>query len=182
MRRRNLQTGKGNKGLIQLEMLAALPVLFILAFGSAELGRYAVLNQKLQNAAAALSDLTAREKDLTSAELNGIFNAVRSIVDPFQMNANGVAIVSGVGLNSSGQRVILWQRRGAGTLGVNSAIGTQGSLATLPASMTLQTGDTLIVSELIYDFTPIFGDYLQNRRIAKIAYFRPRLGSLQNIL
>ena len=89
---------------------------------------------------------------------------------------------TGIRVDSSGDPVINWQRSGAGTLVAASEIGAPGEVAALPAALTATEGETIIVSEVFYDFEPIFGLSASPGVFRKVAYVKPRLGTLETLL
>lgn len=74
--------------------------------------------------------------------------------------------------------MINWQRTGAGVLSVTSGLGKVGAVAALPKELTLASGETLVVAEVFYSFQPVFGFFVSPAVLHKVAYYRPRLGTL----
>ena len=93
-----------------------------------------------------------------------------------------MAIVSSVGVDASDDLVVNWQRTGPGALAATSEIGSEGDEATLPADLDIVAGETIIAAEVFYAFTPLFGVGLAPRVIHRVAYYKPRLGSLETLL
>ena len=77
--------------------------------------------------------------------------------------------------------MVNWQRSGAGALAATSLIGEAGKQATLPSDLTIAAGETIISAEVYYSFTPLFGIGLAPRTIRKVAYYKPRLGTLDTL-
>ena len=171
---------RDRRGVSAIEFGFVLPILAALAIGTIEYGRMILLSQKLQNGTFILADLAARDKTLNEEQLDSIFLAINNIIQPFEFEESGTAIVSGIEIASDGSPVINWQRSGSGGLGIASEIGTVGATAALPAELVFTAGETLIVSEVFYDFQPIFR-VTRPARLHKIAYVKPRLGTLTSI-
>ena len=76
-----------------------------------------------------------------------------------------------------------WQRSVGGGLTATSQIGTtEGGPANLPGGLTVIDGETIIVAERFYNYTPwIYAALVQQSNIYHTAFFRPRLGSLITI-
>ncbi|MGQ0677891.1 MAG: TadE/TadG family type IV pilus assembly protein [Rhodospirillales bacterium] len=173
-------------GALVAEFALTLPMMLILVMGGAEVGRFMLLNQKMDRAATSMADLAAQEEAMTVATLNGLFAAVSPTMTPFTLGGNAVMIVSSIRLVGS-TPIISWQRTGAGTLTKASKIGTQGGVATLPSGLTVKTSETIIVAELYYNFTTLFvpNAYtigaIENQTLYHRAFFRPRIGALDTI-
>ena len=168
------------RGVSAIEFAMILPILAALSIGTIEYGRMILLSQKLQNGTFILADLAARDKTLSEDQLDSIFLAINNIIQPFEFADSGTAIVSGIEVASDGDPIINWQRSGSGGLGAASEIGAVGTVAALPGTLTFTAGETLIVSEVFYDFQPVFR-ITAPARLHKIAYVKPRLGTLTSI-
>ena len=167
------------RGSVYIETAFALPVLIFMVMGSIELGRYLLLNQKLQNAAMSIADLAARDDTLSTAQLDDLFNAVNLVVSPFDFATDGKAIVSGVSAAVDDAPEVYWQRSGAGALGVASEIGAVGDAAVIDPRLPVRADETIIAAEIFFDFKPFFGLIMGPTRVRHISYVRPRLGTLQ---
>lgn len=168
------------RGVIALEFALILPFLILFCFGTVEVGRFVLLQMKLDHLAASVADLGTRDRTLSAATIDDIFAAGAHIVRPFDLAADGRITLSGVGLTAGDQPRVLWQRRSGGTLDLPSETGTVGSIATLPDEITLAVGQTVVVAEVSFSYRGMFG-LLPERITTKRAYFRPRLGSLQQL-
>lgn len=169
------------RGLSALEFALFLPVVATIIVGVIEFGRQILVTQKLQNAAFAVADLTARDDTLTEGQLADIFVALDLLMQPFTFGPRGTAFVSLVRMNASGQPGVVWQRRGSGTLSAASALGAQGGSATLPATFALARDETVIAVEVVYAYQPLFGPGSLSRTFRHQAFLRPRTGTLDTI-
>lgn len=170
------------RGVSALEFALIAPVLIALAIGTIEFGRLIMLSFKLQNGSFILADLAARDRTLSEGQLANIFLAIDKVIEPFEFAASGTAIVTSVTGNAVDTPIINWQREGSGALPETSAIGAPGEEADLPATLTLTSGETVIVAEVFYAFEPIFGLTAEPRTLYRVAYFKPRLGTLDTLL
>ncbi len=171
---------RDRRGVSAMEFALVLPILAALVIGTIEYGRMILLSQKLQNGTFILADLAARDKTLSEAQLDSIFLAINNIIQPFEFDQSGSAILSGIEIAANGRPIINWQRSGSGGLAATSEIGAVGAVATLPPQLTFTVGETLIVSEVFYDFQPIFR-VTSPARLHKTAYVKPRIGTLTSI-
>jgi Flp pilus assembly protein TadG len=174
---------RDRRGIAASEFALILPILVMFSAGTIEYSRLILLTQKLQSSSFILADLTARDRTLTTAQLDSIFLALDNIVQPFPFDVEGKAIVTSIGYSSAAKKAVVnWQRSGAGELAATSEVGEAGKEATLPADLTIAAGETIISAEVYYDFKPLFGIGLAPRTIRRVAYYKPRLGSLDTLL
>jgi Flp pilus assembly protein TadG len=173
---------RNDTGLTAVEFAIVLPMLTTLLLGAAEFGRLVLVTQKLQNGAFILADLAGRDQTLSEDQLDNIFIALTNLIEPFEFATNGTAIVTSVSGDSTGNGDVNWQRSGAGSLEATSVVGEAGDEATLPDTLSIADGETIIVCEVFYDFVPLFGLTTSSRLIHKMAYLKPRLGTLETLL
>lgn len=174
--------GRDVRGAVLPELAMALPMLILITLGGIEVARYALLHQKLDRVAASVGDLVAQAQTLTVADVNNLFDAVDHVAKPFELAADGLVVVSSVSKDTSTPPAMNWQQTGGGTLIASSQIGTPGGAVTLPAGFVMPDGDTVIIAEVFYDYTPwIVGGVTGPAQLYHRAIFRPRLGTLQAI-
>lgn len=168
-------------GSVLIELAFVLPVLIFLTLAGVEMGRYVLLNQKLESTATTIANLAARDKELSEDQLDDIFTAGNELVSPFHFAASGRVIVSSVSAETDDDPEVYWQRTGPGSITVASEIGATGGAATIPAELPIRANETIIVAEVFYEFTPLFDVILEPRSTYHVAFLRPRLGSLQTL-
>jgi hypothetical protein len=166
-------------GIAAIELALILPVMILFSLGVAEVGRFALLTLKLQHAANTMADLASRDEELSLAAVQSVFSAMQHIVLPFDLINAGVVIVSGVGGNLGNPPTVFWQEEGAGALDETSEIGDAGGDATLPADLILRDGETVIVAEAVFRYTPWLLALVLETLLRRSAYYRPRLGTLR---
>lgn len=163
---------------LMAEVGIIMPLLVFIILAGVEVGRFALLQQKLNRTAVSMADLVAQSKTMTVTDMANLYEAARFVVRPFDLNA-GVVILSSVSKSGTNPAVVDWQCAGAGSATATSALGAAGATAALPAGLSLQAGQTVIYAEVFYDFTPTFmPDVVAAQRIRHTAAFRPRFGSL----
>ena len=79
--------GRFDRGNVVVEFALALPVLLMLLLASAELGRFVLLNQKIDRVAVTMSDLVARAETISETDLDDIFDAAAHVAEPFDLGA-----------------------------------------------------------------------------------------------
>lgn len=172
---------RDRSGSALAEFAALLPIVVLLLLGGVEAARFSLLNQKLDRAAMSIGDLVSQAETLTQGELNSLFSAVPHVVQPFDLSQQGTVLVSAIRLTGATPR-INWQRSGAGTLTTVSQIGAAGGTATLPAGLIIHDQDTIIATEVFFDFTTLFlADLFPPVRLYHRSFYRPRLGALDTL-
>ncbi|MGF1608973.1 MAG: TadE/TadG family type IV pilus assembly protein [Kiloniellales bacterium] len=170
------------RGAILVELAVALPVIVVIIIGGFDTGRYVLLHQKMNRAAATMADLVSRPTSISSAEIDVMFSAAQGLMRPFDMAGRGRVIVSSVSKDSGGPEEIDWQYAGGGALSATSAIGVAGGAPTLPDGFTVRDDENLIVAEVFFDYEPVFMGFVVEPTVVRhFAIRRPRRGDLSNL-
>jgi hypothetical protein len=181
---RHLPGARDGVSLVEFALVA--PLLAFILTGGFEVGRFVLLNQKLNRLAANTSDLVTRSETMSVDEINNVFAASRYVVSPFRLGTDGIVIVSSVsnpGPVDSSPPVVNWQQRGAGAGPAASFVGLEGAAANLPAGFTLRVGQDVIIAEVIYDFEPfLFAGVTRAQRLYHLSVHRPRFGELTTLI
>jgi Flp pilus assembly protein TadG len=169
-------------GNVAVEFALALPVLIMLTLASAELARFVILHQKMDRVATTISDLVSRAETINESEIADIFTAAAEVAFPFDLADLGVVIVSSVTNSTGDGPIVAWQRSGGGSYSGTSQIGTEGDDATLAGEFEVREGETAIISEVYFDFTPFLSELIVAPQVIyRTAHHRPRLGTLEEI-
>jgi Flp pilus assembly pilin Flp len=174
---------RDTRGFSAAEFGLILPILLLFCVGTIEFSRLILITQKVQSGAFTLADLTARYKDedMSADRLADIFLALDNVVQPFEIETGGRAIVSSIGVGSDDDPVVNWQCGGAGALEAVSQIGAAGGDALLPDDLTIAEGETIIAAEVFFSYQPLLDIGLDARVIRRAAFFKPRLGDLTTL-
>jgi len=180
---------KDHSAVAIVEFAMILPFLMLLTVGSFEVGRYALLMQKLDRITATLADLVARAEALSSDEIDNLFNATNHLAAPFDFDTDGMVVITSIVGREGDEPLIIGQKIKGSLDSYVSQIGELDGEATLPAVFTDEDGQTLadeealIVTEVFYSFTPYISggvagldsSILSGSLIYRDAFFRPRL-------
>ncbi len=173
------------RGAAMAELAAAMPVLVILLLGGVEISRFAMLNQKIDRLATTMGDLVAQADTLTESDVDKVFLAAEHVAWPFPVKTKAAIIISSISIPPDQTAARLtWQKFSSGGISaaVTSKIGSIGATPALPSGMVVTGANTLIVSEVYFDFEPMFvGQLMSAHRIYHRAFFRPRVGSLTTL-
>ena len=172
----------GDSGSVLVEFALALPVLFSLLMVCVDYFQLILMTQKVQRLSATMGDLVAQADSLSAAQLDSLFVACATIVQPFNHATSGKVIVSAVVLGTHNTPIVAWQRADQGGLPAISSIGNVGGNAMLPSGFILGTGQTVIVAEAYQTFQPMLaGAILPTRVVYDQSYNMPRLSSLASL-
>jgi Flp pilus assembly protein TadG len=171
------------RGLVFAETAISLSVLSFTILAGLEVGRYVLLTQKLDRAVSSVADITAQGTSVSVADLDNVFAAATEIIKPFSFSGTGTVIISSVSATGANPPVVDWQRAGGGSISIGSVIGIAGGNATLPADITVRSGEEVIVSEIYYNFTPWLAPQVAPAtQLYHRAFYRPRQGPLTTLL
>lgn len=171
-----------DSGVAAVELALLAPVLIAFLLGVLDVGWRLVAEYKLTRAASSLAELVARARELREADVEDAFRATLEIASPFDLDANGLAVVSSVRDDTGTTPVVLWQRRNPPQAGGTSRVGLPDGPADL-GDLDLEAGESVIVAEISYTFEPLVG-FVFSRPTE--LYYRwiaaPRYGALTEVL
>jgi len=168
------------RATVSIELAFVLPLLVTLLAGGVEAVNFVLIHQKLERTAATMGDLVSQSAQITEGEMRTLFAAVEDVMQPYDLTANGNAIVSSITARSGAARID-WQRATGSGSNV-SAYGRQGEVADLPAGLTLRDGDNVIVCEAWFEYRPVlFTGVIGQQELYRSAVYRPRFGKLDVI-
>lgn len=173
------------RGTFSLEFVLLVPILLSLLLGVTEMTRFLMLNEKSQSVSSTVADLVSQEQPgtLTTVLLTDLLRAAADVMSPYAFAQNGVVIISSVTqtgtATTSNPPKVSWQVSGGGSYSAGSNIGSPGNTANMPVGFTMDSGDNIIVAEVYYNYTPLYGTtILSGRLLYKTSYYKPRLGAL----
>jgi Flp pilus assembly protein TadG len=159
---------RDTQGVSIIEFALMLPILVMVGAGGLELINYVLANQKIERIASITADNVARNTLAPSeASFVDTFAGIEEIAAPFDFNADGRVIMTGViGVPQSGSIVgkVVWQRCSGQLAGIASTIGkeaadpqkwAEGNDATLPSNIKLLQNQLVVVSEVAYRYEPL---------------------------
>lgn len=167
-------------GGVALEFALTLPIWVTLLLGSSDIAYKMILSQRIDRISYSVTDIVSQQDTVTKADLNNILLAAGQIMQPFDFGPDGVVIVSSVYKQTGQAMKISWQYVGGGTLARGSKIGVAGGIPNMPAGITLNDNDNVIVAEVYYNFKPMFinAGILAQEDIYRTSTYKPRLSPL----
>ncbi|MGD9967748.1 MAG: TadE/TadG family type IV pilus assembly protein [Hyphomonadaceae bacterium] len=163
--------GAAKKGVAALEFAIIAPVLMVpLLLGSVDLIDVLGANKRAQNAAASLADVVARDTEVSTQEIQGIWEGLEVLMYPNDPASMEMRITSVSIVNASTARVV-WSEGHGGMTPRQS-----GSTVSGLDSRMMVPGTSLIMAEAVYKFDAPLGFLFQNQvRMSHSAYRRSRL-------
>jgi Flp pilus assembly protein TadG len=153
------------RGVAAVEFALVFPIIFLLYVGAAEALQAYQAQRNVAHIASAMADITAQSRTVTQSELDDILAASIAMIYPFP-NVNVQ------------QRLTSFSANGSGTVSTDWTVQrayTADSTPSLPSGY-LAANESVIVSDVIYDYRPTFGLFLPHTiRFTRHAYIRPRL-------
>lgn len=168
----SLKAFKDERGVSAIEFALIAPVLLVTYLGLSELTLGMMASRRASHLAATIGDLAAQSDTLTGANMTDLYEIGTSMLDPF---ATGTALkirVSSVTMQSTGSATVDWSD------GKNYTAYTAGTVISGITTTQLATGESLIMTEVQYNFTPPFGEFLPiGTTFTDKFYHRPRNGT-----
>ena len=154
------------RGVAASEFALILPVMLLLFLGSIEVGNVLLVHRKVTAATQTGADLAAQAQALDDTDIDNLFEAMDAILEPFPTDPAGFVLQSVI--EDDGDTVVDWIETD-GFVG-----GAPGDAIDVPDGLVLP-GGSVIVSQVSYDYTPIFADLvIDSFTISDVAYLRPR--------
>ncbi|NVJ97063.1 MAG: pilus assembly protein [Alphaproteobacteria bacterium] len=172
---------RNTEGAILTEIALSIPLYMVMLMGIVEVGNFLLLHLKLQHTVVSVSDLITRDEEISEEVITDIFQAVPQIMAPFPTGEDSVAIVTAISQAEDVPSSIFWQRSGGGSLVKVSEFGGEGEAIDLPAGLSLRDDETILATEIYYSYEPLIFSVFEGYTIRKTSFFRPRIGSLQEI-
>ncbi len=172
---------RADSGLAAVEFALALPLLILLTFGTVEVTLYVLITQKLERVSLTVSDIVAQSSTISTAQLDQIIPSAAQVMLPYNFSTDGYAIISSITKTGTNTPVINWQYKSSGTAQA-SHFGVAGGNATMPSNFTMVDKDTVIVTEVFFNYKPVlFGIVYSSGQMYRYSIFKPRIGNL-NVL
>lgn len=149
-----------------VEFALILPMMVVLLFGSIEIALLSHADRRVTQVSSAVADLVTRSAEVTEGDVEGIFDISTALLRPF--NTDDLQMrVTGAYVAPNGDYRVRW------SLGRDFVPRSENSKITDVKFAELQTGDTLILAETAYTYTPLAG-VLPEVTLRKVTFYQPR--------
>lgn len=154
-------------GVSAIEFALILPILFLMHMGAAEGFQAYVAQRNIAHLSATMADITARNRTISTAELNDVMGASAAMMHPLP-NVRLQQRISSLSADSGGTVSTDWTVKK----------DFQSSEGPSVPSGYLKPNESVIVTDVVYDYQPTLGFFLpESIRMTRHAYSRPRLSS-----
>jgi len=156
------------RALSGIEFALIAPMLIGVYLGVAETALGVTNSRKVSRVAATLSDLVAQSETITGAQVDGIMNAAKAVMEPYSSDPLKIYVI-GVQMDSNGIARVAWSRASS-----NATPPAVGTIYPIPASIKI-ANSFLVVTNVTYAFTPaIGGNIISTLNFNEINYNVPR--------
>ena len=161
---------RDRSGIAAVEFALLLPIMIGLYVGGIEITDAFTIKRKVAGVASTLSDLVARTKTISLAEMQNVLDAAEAGIAPYPTDELKVR-VSGVWIDDKLVAKVVW------SAARNETAATEGSVIALPAGVKA-ANSFLVVSLASYQYTPAIG-YVMTGAIdlSDSFYLTPRLSN-----
>lgn len=179
---------KEDKGVAAIEFAILAPLLVLTVFGLIEVSNYVFCVNKMNRTAQGVGNIVSRG-DVSKPQMDAMLISAAEISQPFDFNKHGCVIVSSISQpnnNATLPAKLNWTdsypSAGCGTSRIN--------VASLPGGLSLGTNDTIITTEVFFNYQPFFPSYKYNNSpliaAAKLLIYAysvtvPRQGSMSTL-
>lgn len=181
--------GRDARGAIAVEFALIAPVLLLMLLGAVEVTRAVSIDSRLAAIGSAIADLVARdqldEKDyprgLSAEDITAIYDIAELMMSPFDASRLRISIVPVRASMSDNGRVkpVVYSKIEDRPTYNGGAVYARCAAYPLPDNF-LKEGDTLIVVEASYEFSPLFGSsIIGSRTWTEKAFASPRGGCVE---
>jgi Flp pilus assembly protein TadG len=164
------------RGVAAIEFAMIMPVLAIMFLASFDGGRAIAAYMKVRAATYALAAITNQYSTIQSSDMTSIVGAAAAVMAPYATtSSNPVITISQITISSTGKATVSWSYSQGGTA------RAQTSSITLPATALDINSSYLILAEVSYTFTPLFGFFTAGAlTLSDNLYVTPRVSNCIN--
>lgn len=161
---------RDRRGAAAVEFAFVVPVMLMLYYGMVESTQALLANRRAGYLTTAVGDLVTQQAQVTSADVDNIFDASTAVLKPFPSDTGSLAIrVTSIQMDGSGVPSILWTRA-RGSIPATD-------LATIDASMKT-ANNTIVRAETVYSYSTPFQKMMPGAfTFRHKADLRPRAGT-----
>jgi len=176
LRRLHRRFAASTRGVAAIEFAMIMPVLATLFLASFDGGRAIAAYMKMRATTFALAAITNQYSTIQATDMTSIVGAATTIMAPYPTSStNPVITISQIAISSKGKATISWSYSQGGTA------RTKGASITLPATALAVKNSYLILAEVSYTFTPLFGLFtVGNLTFSDNLYVTPRVSNCIN--
>ncbi len=165
--------GRDKRGVAAIEFAMIVPIMFFLFVGAVEFSQALTVDRRVTQIASSTADLIAREKTITSGDVDGIMDIVDHLMAPFetaQLKLTVLNVYSSI-TDANDTKICWFHHHNGGT-----SAYTTGARYSLPSGI-LEAGNSVVVAEVSYNYQPLIFEYFIKSAfvLEEKFYLKPRL-------
>jgi Flp pilus assembly protein TadG len=137
------------QGVAAVEFALILPILVVMLLATFDGGRAIAAYMKMRAATYALASITNQYSTIQTVDMTAILGATSVVMAPYSSGSPGV-VISQIKINNNGVSKIEW------SAAQNATARSVGSSMSPPSAMVVNSS-YLILAEVSYTYTPLFG-------------------------
>lgn len=148
---------RSDGGMAAVEFAMIVPVMFFLFVGAVEFSQALTVDRRVTQSASSVADLVARVTRLDATAVDNLMKVVEQLMSPYDVNALTVTIVSVKAVNSGGpdpKMTVDWSRNNH-----KQTPYARGAVYTHIPKGLIAVGESVIVGEATYNYTPLIFNY-----------------------
>jgi Flp pilus assembly pilin Flp len=167
---------RDQRGVAAIEFGFIAPIMFLLFVGSIEISQAVTVDRRVTQIASSTADLVAREKTITTAQLDNIMSIAKVLMSPYDTAPLRITLVS-VGAKSDNASItkVCWSYPFQG----GTHVYADKQAYSLPPGI-IDKGGSVVVAEVEYDYTPLIFHYFitSMMKLNDKFYLKPRVSSM----
>lgn len=169
VRRLMTRFGREEGGVAAVEFAFIAPLMIVAYFGVVDVTMGVAFKQRLNHSAAAVNDLVGQAVKVKQADLQSIFNAAEVILQERDTSDRLKMRTTSVKIDANGVPIIGW------SIGRNMDPQKPGTTYALPSGVTGIVGDTFLMTEVSYRYSPVVSMFIvENVVLENTAFGRSR--------
>jgi Flp pilus assembly protein TadG len=141
-----------------------------------EMSQAFTVKRRVQNVASTTADLVARSQTVTTSDLNDIASIGAQLMLPFSSTGLTLAITS-VAEDAQSKVTVQWSCSWSSLSSSANCTATGAAYTGLPSRL-LNPGQSVIIGQAAYAYTPSIGEFLTGGlTFTASSYYRPRLAA-----
>ncbi len=160
------------QGMAAIEFAMIVPIMLAMFIGTIEFSQAITVDRRITQIASSTADLVAREKTITTGQLNNITEIAKVLMRPYSTTPLRITLTSvGANITTPTTQKVCWTHNFQG--GATSR--AKNSSYTLPDGI-VDAGGSVVMAEVSYEYTPlIFSYYMPGITTLKDKfYLKPR--------
>lgn len=168
------------KGMAAVEFGYIVPIMFTMFAGAIEFSQAITVDRRVTQVAASTADIIARQKTVTTAQLDTYMQMITEIMAPFDDNLLKLTVLNVYATTANPTATKVCWSYNRNDNGVTRAVNTytDGSAYTMPTGV-VDGGSSVVVVEARYEYQPLVFSYFitSMKAMNEKFYLKPRLSA-----